>query len=252
MKKIITLLFFLSEVCCIYSQDCFDKIERQAVVIDSLKKELSVKSDSISILRIQFLDEKSNGLKIETADSLKLKAQAFDAWIQSYETMSFDSLILTCTKESVQRDKQLVGDNQKIKTTLDDLLKYFSAKEILSKKYDEYRVKDAQKQLEQVTQKSANIDKLKELLGNFQTFNEGLKETLKKIVDLDNRETVERMSDEVRQKKFNKIFAEISAYIFNYDFNFSDYPYLSDILLEIFKRKQPDVDANISDLLQKL
>ena len=39
---------------------------------------------------------------------------------------------------------------------------------------------------------------------------------------------------------------------FNYDFKFNDFPYLSDIVLEIFKRKQPNPDADISDLLQKL
>ena len=46
--------------------------------------------------------------------------------------------------------------------------------------------------------------------------------------------------------------AEISYYIFNYDFNFMDYPYLSVVVLEIIKRKAPNPDAKISDLLQQL
>jgi hypothetical protein len=48
------------------------------------------------------------------------------------------------------------------------------------------------------------------------------------------------------------VLSEISVYIFNYDFNFTYYPYLSNIVLEIIKRKQPDADADISDLLNAL
>jgi hypothetical protein len=239
-----------------------DSIKRLHKELDGLKeskskkkefdKQLQTKSDSINLLKTQLSDEKQKGRRSANEERERGKSEALSSVVSTYKNSRFDNLIRSSSKESVQRDKQLVGDNPEIKTTLDDLYKYFNAKELLSKKYDESRVRDAQKQLEQVKQKSENIDKLKETLGNFQTFNEGMKETVKKIVDLDNRETVEGMSDEIRQKKFNKILAEISAYIFNYDFNFSDYPYLSDILLEIFKRKQPDADANISDLLQKL
>ena len=54
------------------------------------------------------------------------------------------------------------------------------------------------------------------------------------------------------KKKLDKILAEFSFFIFNYEFNFLDYPYLSDIILEIIKRKQPNADADISNLLNKL
>jgi len=304
MKRTLVLFTLIGCVCGVYAQQdnlLVEKITRQAVEIDSLKKELAIASttnedmslmfqssliqqkdtikllrkevdeliefkskkkdfdkqlqtqtDAVASLNKQLSEEKQNSRQKASEERERGKSEALSSVVSTYKISRFDDLIRSSSKESVQRDKQLVGDNPEIKTTLDDLYKYFSAKELLSKKYDEYRVKDAQKQLEQVKQKSENIDKLKETLGNFQTFNEGMKETVKKIVDLDNRETVEGMSDEIRQKKFNKILAEISAYIFNYDFNFSDYPYLSDILLEIFKRKQPDADANISDLLQKL
>ncbi len=106
--------------------------------------------------------------------------------------------------------------------------------------------------MEQIKRESALLSKLKETIGNYQVFNEGLKETLGKIVVLDKAEAVSGMSKEIQRKKFDKILAEISAYIFNYDFNFSNYPYLSDIFLEIIKRKQPNPDADISDLLKRL
>jgi FtsZ-binding cell division protein ZapB len=304
MKRTLVLFTLIGCVCGVYAQQdslLVEKITRQAIEIDSLKKELAMASktnedmsfkcqssliqqkdtikllrkevdeliefkskkqgfdnqlqtqtDAVASLNKQLSEEKQNSRQKASEERERGKGEALSLVVSTYKISRFDDLTHSSSKESVQRDKQLVGDNPEIKTTLDDLYKYFSAQELLSKKYDESRVKDAQLQLEQVTQKSAKLDKLKETLGNFQTFNEGMKETIKNIVDLDNRETVEGMSDEIRQKKFNKILAEISAYIFNYDFNFSDYPYLSDILLEIFKRKQPDADADITDLLENL
>jgi hypothetical protein len=77
-------------------------------------------------------------------------------------------------------------------------------------------------------------------------------EAIEKIISIDKREVVASMEDEIQKQKFNKILSEISLYIFNYDFNFVDYPYLSDIVLEIMKRKQPNPDADITYLLAKL
>ena len=37
-----------------------------------------------------------------------------------------------------------------------------------------------------------------------------------------------------------------------YHFNFTDYPYLSELVLETMKRKQKDANSDISDLVEKL
>ncbi len=59
------------------------------------------------------------------------------------------------------------------------------------------------------------------------------------------------MSPQVVNSKLNKILSELSKFIFDYNFNFVDYPYFSDIVLDIIKRKQPNPDADIVDLLKK-
>ena len=52
--------------------------------------------------------------------------------------------------------------------------------------------------------------------------------------------------------KYKKILSEISTYIFEYDFNFVDYPYLSDIISQLIKLKRTNPDADINDLIKKL
>ena len=107
-------------------------------------------------------------------------------------------------------------------------------------------------QLNQTNKQSVSLDKLKYSVDKYQLFNNGLKETISKLVELDDNESVEGMHEDIQKQKFNKIMSHISKYIFDYDFNFIDYPYLSDIVIEIIKRKQPYVDTPITDLLQKL
>jgi tetratricopeptide (TPR) repeat protein len=171
--------------------------------------------------------------------------------LNKYQTGHFDDLIKSSTKQSVEHDWRLsVKVNDSVsKPVLSDLRNYFKAKELLEKKFNE---KEINAVLPTLTRQSALSDKLKETLENYRDFTDGLKETIEKIISIDGKETVAGMGDEIQKEKFNKILAEISLYIFNYDFNFVDYPYLSDILLEIIKRKQPDADANISDLLNKI
>ena len=122
----------------------------------------------------------------------------------------------------------------------------------MGSKYDAVRNKDAENQRSQIKLESASLNKLRSAIHNYQTFNEGLRDTMGKIIALDQRESVANNTKEIQSQKFNKIMAEISYFIFNYDFNFSDYPYLSEVVLEIIKRKAPNPDADISNLLQKL
>jgi len=92
------------------------------------------------------------------------------------------------------------------------------------------------------------LDGLKKNLKNYQAFTDGLKESIKKIIELDKNQAVSGMSEDIQKSKLN----EISQYIFDYDFNLIDYPYLSNIVLEIIKDKQSNPDADISDLLKNL
>jgi hypothetical protein len=221
--------------------------------------QLKTKTDSIILLKNQLSEKdkqiaetRQQGYEKAKQETKRGKQEALANIVNSYKNPNFDDLIKSSTRESVQRDLQLAGDNPEIKQTLSDLDKYFSAKELLTKRYDEYGISNAQKQLKTVNQRSESLDRLKENMENYGNFSKGLKETMNKIAELDGQESVSGMGEEIKKQKLNKILTEISPYIFNYDFNLSDYPYLSDILLEIIKRKLPDADADITDLLQKL
>jgi len=210
-----------------------------------LVDKINGKEKEIAIVKQQgeqkVLQEKENG-----------KHEALANLVNTYKNKPFDYLIKFSSIESIQRDKLLIGDSVQIKLVLNDLLIYLNAREQLTKKFDAVQIKNTQRQLNQINQKSILIDKIKENVEKYQIFNKGLNEMLNEIIKIDKDFKGEGMDEETRKTKFNKIISEISSYIFNDNFNFTDYPYLSDIVLEIIKHKQPNTDADISDLLRKL
>lgn len=180
------------------------------------------------------------------------KREALANIIDVYKTKPFDDLIKFSNKESIMRDLSLVGNNTEIAVILNDLHNYFEAKEQLTKKFDADQIKKTQIKLNQINQKSILLDKLKKDIGNYQKFNDGLKVMLKKLNKIDEEIQGENMDEETRNIKITQIMSEISSYIFSYDSNFTDYPYLTDIVLEIIKSKQPNTDADVTYLLRKL
>lgn len=180
------------------------------------------------------------------------KREALANLVETYKNKPFDDLIKSSNKETIHRDIVLVGNNAEVKLVLNDLLKYFDAKEQLTKKFDAVQIMNTQTQLNQIKQKSILLDKLKKNVGNYQKFNDGLKVMLKKLNKIDEEIQGENMDEETRNTKITKIMSEISSYIFSYDSNFTDYPYLTDIVLEIIKSKQPNADADVTDLLRQL
>jgi hypothetical protein len=235
------------------------KLENYKADIKITESRLQQKNDSIASLKSinsekdkQIISEKQNGNQKAIEEKEKGRNEVLANIINSYKSRTFDDLMVSSTKLSVQHDMQLVGHTAEINPLLSDLKVYFNAKETLEKKYDPIQNKYAQNQLSQIKRESASLDNLTRRIGNYQMFNQGLKEAIEKINSLDQRETVAGMPEEIQKQKFNKIISQISPYIFNYDFNFLDYPYLSDILIELIKRKQPDPDADITDLLKKL
>jgi DNA repair exonuclease SbcCD ATPase subunit len=230
------------------------KIEKDALQkqVDRLTANVAGLEQRISEKEKQIGEEKRNGEQTAKQEKENGKNEILANIADSYKNKKFDDLVNSSTEWSVQRDILLVGNNAEVKTVLSDLVKYFNAKESLAQKFDAAKIKDAQAKLSQIQRQSELLDKLKENVGNYQTFNDGLKESIEKINNLDKRESVSGMDKEIQRQKFNKILAELSSYIFNYDFNFMDYPYLSDIVLEIIKRKQPNPDAKITDVLQIL
>lgn len=281
-----------------------DRLEKQAVEIDSLKKLIKAEMDNSKLLRNQnislqdslkklrydfanfevFIDAKKNldSILRQKTDSIFLlqagiserdkqiiiekqtaeqkakeenekgKNEILTIIINGYKSQSFDVLLKSSTKQIVEQDLHLCQGIPEVRQILSDMQKIFNAKELLYFKPEVSQIKSQQIELSQIKRESVVLGKLKEIISNYQTVNDGLKEAVERIIELDKREAVSGMSNEIRKRKLDKILPEFSSYIFNYDFNFSDYPYLSDIILEIIKRKQPNPDADISDLLKKL
>lgn len=230
------------------------KVERT-----NIQAQLKLKSDSLALLKSQ-LSEKEKELLTEKQSTIQKVNEAREDGRKEivtrvliyYTDKSFDELIKSTTQKSIIKDRLIIRGNKEIEPLLYDLEKYLNIKELLEEKFDAPRIENAQKELNQIERQSLLLDKLLNGLENYQIFNDGLKETLNKIISLDGQELVSGMPEEIQKMKLNKIMVEISYYIFNYDFSFLDYPYLSDVVMEIIKRKVPNPDKNISDLLQQL
>jgi predicted RNase H-like nuclease (RuvC/YqgF family) len=231
-----------------------EKYKSQKEIIDA---QLKVKNDSIDLLKKQFSAQKEETQEVKRTGEQKAreekengKNEALSNVVNVYKNKQFDDLINSSTKQSVQRDMQLVGNNAEVKMILSALEKYFNAKDLLSKKFDEIQIQNAQNRLNQITQKSNGLDLLKEDVEYYKVFNTALKGTIKKLVDLDKRK-VAAGDTEIQKLKFNDIVSELSNYMYNY-YSYGNYPYLSNIVLEIIKRKKPNADADITDLLNSL
>ena len=161
----------------------------------------------------------------------------------------FDELIKSFTKKSVERDLLLVKDNIEVQQKLQNLKKYFDAEQVLSEKYNEQKVKTAQTQITSLDS-TAFVNKLTDKLDDYLLCNNGLKTTIDSVLVIDKR--IIANDDYSQEKKLQKILAELAWYFRNYHFNFTDYPYLSDIVLDIIKQKQKDANADISLFKAKL
>lgn len=233
-----------------------EKFKSEKIAIEA---SLLAKSDSINSLKNQ-ITQKDNEIKTITekckkdaaAEKENGKNEVLNQLENTYKNISFDELINSSTIASIQRDKQLIGNNTDIKQIIIDLETYFRARNLLSNKFNSPLVNDAISQVSLIKHESKLVATLKDNLDNFKTFNEGLNTAIQNIIVIDKKEIVKGMSEQVVKSKFNKILSELSKFIFDYNFNFIDYPYLSDVVLEIIKRKQPNPDADISDLLKRI
>jgi hypothetical protein len=287
MKRLIFIVIVVFANYSTYSQvELLDRLEKNTLTIDSLKRvanlsqglaaerqsklmkledslkvlktELSKmesfktnqKTDSILILSSQLSQIEKENKKNVTEAKEQGKLEALANLTNYYLKNTFEDLIQSSTKQSIQKDQQLFGDKTELKSLLSDLDKYFNAKELLNKKYNPGQIEKAQNELNQIKRESESLNNIKNDLRLYKTYNDGLKEMLSEIVkiDADPNQTVSGLPEEVQKLKFYKI----SSYIFNYDFNLTDFPYLSDIILEVIKRKTPSPDAEVSDLIQKL
>ena len=290
MKKLLVLIFITINFFNAYSQESlYDRLEKRAVEIDSLEKRLEssktsfiqlsntikTKNDEIIDLRnkvtrlssykplkktndsllLQY--QKLNKIKdklitIHQNDLNKAKAKAkneiYSKIADTYTNINFESLILISSKSSVDRDSNLLFKNQELKQTFKDLKNYFEAKALLSSAYDAAKVQTALNNLNSINHTSASLDKLKLLLTSYKTNYKGLEDCFERILSLN--KNVNDLSDEIRSDKIKDINYEISTYIFGFDINFNDYPYISKVVNNAIVTKHGNTDVNISNLLK--
>ncbi|AOW11015.1 hypothetical protein [Flavobacterium gilvum] len=230
-----------------------EKFKAEKGKVDNLIKQ---KNDSITLLKNQKseLSQKISSERIiceqkKLDEKEKVKSEILAKIINTYKGKKFDDLIVSSSKFSIERDLQLIGENNELNQIFIDLNKYFDAKSLLDNPFDGEKLKKSQIELNTIKQPSASLDKLKIQIENYQLLDKGLRDCLINIDTIDKKETVSGMEDGIKKLKLNKIQTEISKYIFNYDFNFSDYPYLSGILFQVIKIKFPNPDQDISKLI---
>lgn len=188
----------------------------------------------------------------EAADKAKNdgKAEALTSIVNLYKSRSFDDLIKFSTKESVATDLQLVGFDLEIRQVLNDLQIYLNAKELLSKRFDAGTINQAKSQLSKINRQSKMLEALKGDIEDYKNFNTGLRETINNIIASDNQFSA-KGNAAIQERKFNDIVKELTNYFYDY-YNYARYPYLSNVVVEIVKRKKENADADVTDLMEIL
>jgi len=247
-------------------EETIEDLKKELTKLEKFKSEkkaietiLLAKSDSIVLLKKQ-ITQKDNEIKTITEKSKKDastekengKNEVLNQLLNTYKNKSFDDLINSSSLTSLLRDKQLIGNNSDVKQIIADLETYYNAEKLLSNKFNASQLNNALSQVTVIKQQSKLVPTLKDNLDNLKIINEGLNTTIQNIIALDKKEFVKGMDEQIIKSKLNKVLSELSKYIFDYNFNFLDYPYLSEVVLEIIKRKRPNPDADISDLLKKI
>jgi hypothetical protein len=226
------------------------KVERDNLKakFDSLTLTLKELKTVVSNKEKQVILEKERGEKKSIEEKERGKQEVINKIIQTY-SKPFDELIKNSTLKTVEREIVIIGDKTEVQQRLLDLQKYFKSELALSVKCNEQNIKDAQDQLTNIEQ-TVLVLKLTDRLNNYKLSNDGLKTTIDEILKYDK----ETLATDVysRNEKFSEISGKLAGYYRNYRFNFTDYPYLTEVVQEIMKRKQKDVNADITDQKNKL
>ena len=220
-----------------------DRIAANNNQINVLENQLKEKDKQIE-------KKEKEGIQKAKLEYERGKSDALATVLNFYKNHRFDDLIKASTHESVSRDMQLVGNYPEVKQVLNELQIYFNAKKLLSEKFEANQLGNVKMQLDEIKTKSSLLIVLKDEVDFYQDFNDAFKKTIKKIITLDNSKWAGN-DEGIQKSKFNDIVTILADYMYNY-YDYNNYPYLSDLVLEIIKRKKLNADADISDLLKKL
>ena len=199
------------------------KVERDSLQKNSdlLFSKIAELDKTISERDVQIKQEKKLCAQTSIQEKVKGKQEVLNQLIITYNK-PFDELIKSSTKKSVERDLLIIKDSIEVQKKLQNLKKYFDAEQVLSEKYNEQKLKTAQTQISSLEQ-SENVKKLTGRLSDYLLCKDGLKKTIDNILVID-KETIALDDDNIQEKKLQEILSELAWYIFNYDFNFAEYP----------------------------
>ena len=231
-------------------------LERYKSQQKAIEARFIMKNDSIILLETQLLEKGKQIDLIQQQGDQKAREEKeqgrLEALSNVYDTYKkpFDDLIKLSTKQSAERDLLLVGNDEALRKKLQDLQQYFTAQQVLFEQYSEQKIHAVQAQIDNLEQtalvKSMNVN-----LSRYNTCNNGLRKTIQEILKID-RENIGN-TENARKRKMELISYAISRYFYEYPaFSFNNYPYLTNIIWEIWTRKQKNVDTDISNLLEKL
>jgi len=224
-----------------------DKKNNTDILIQNMKTGLQQKSDSIVLLD-SIIKRKDRQIATTKQDEYNNGQQSVYSKIESSYQGNFDNLIKSSTRLTIERDLPLVGNDTKQK--LQNLQKYFDAQQVLSEQYNKQKANDAQKLINGIEQTELVVS-LSKNLKDYKMYSDSLKSTIGRIFEIDQTYKANKYEKGDRTKKRSFILSELSRYFRNYH-RYVNYPYLSNIIMDIMDKKQEDPNTDISDLLNKL
>jgi len=225
-------------------------IERNLLLlkVDSLKDQITKLNSMVSEKDQQVSRERERGVEKAIQAKEKGKVEIILDVMQIY-SKPFDELAKSTRINIIDRDLSIFQVKDSIPDVLYGLQRYFSAELVLSEKFNKQKVNAALTIVDSLEQTEL-VYNLKDKLELYEDRNEGLKEAIKKIIDIDSQFIANDFN--TKQMKVQRIFNQFSDYFYNFRFDFSDYPYLSEIIFEIMNQKQSDANADIRHFIDKL
>lgn len=235
------------------------KVQKFRLQKTNLEKELKDKEEVIESLNTEIIQKNHDIKRIKEAENIAA-GEAMNSAIRkiaNFYTRSFDVLISSSAKESLERDRDFLEKNEKnleddsILTTLNYLIVFFESQNLLAQPHDKSKINSAISKLRESSPDSKNWKNLIKTLENYEKQKDALKLALESIRDIDTKMVANDYA--TRKIKLEEmILPKLSDFIFNYDFNDQDYPFLTATIMEVIKKKRGNPNADISEIIKKL
>jgi hypothetical protein len=216
---------------------------------DSLIKLLTSISTKFDSINKDIIKQKQNYDKLVIQEKLNSKQEFIDRIANDYK-LPFSDLLKIVNLNSIERDLVLIGDNKEVNDVIFKLRNYFLAEQVLHSKYNDGNVNNALNLIDKI-EKVELVELLKDKLDKYSDVNAGLLKAVNDIILLDSK-TKAANNPNIQKEKLKLILGHFAFFYKNYQFNFSDYPYLTEIIVSINKLKQKDSDSDLNEFLDKL